>query len=331
MFHTTAPDAGVLTRRQFFRAAAAVGAGVACTRVAFGDDTVQSPQPATRPSPLRIGIFLSTFAEKTLEAKLDAVKANSLDCIQFSTDCVGLPPMPDRIETEMIARVRRACAARGIEIASIQGTFNMGHPDAEFRAGGVRRLGVLAAAAKELGVGRIHLCTGTRDRVSMWRRHPANNTPEAWRDMLACVRDAVAIARPTGVTLAFEPEVNNIVDSAQKARKLLDEINSPNLKVTMDGSNLFHAGEFPRMGEILDESFALVGNDVVMAHAKDVSHDGDAGHEPAGHGKLDYNRYVALLHRYAPAAPLLLHGLSEAQVPECVGFLRGKLARLMAR
>ena len=63
-----------------------------------------------------------------------------------------------------------------------------------------------------------------------------------------------------------------------------------------------------------------------MAHAKDVSHDGDAGHEAAGHGKLDYPRYVSLLHKYAPNAPLLLHGLSEQQVPECVAFLRGKIA-----
>jgi len=47
--------------------------------------------------------------------------------------------------------------------------------------------------------------------------------------------------------------------------------------------------------------------------------------DPAGHGKLDYPRYVRLLHRYAPGAPLLLHGLSEGQVGECVRFLRAKI------
>ena len=45
----------------------------------------------------------------------------------------------------------------------------------------------------------------------------------------------------------------------------------------------------------------------------------------AGHGKLDYDRYVSLLHRYGLKGPLLLHGLSEAQVPECVAFLRNKI------
>jgi sugar phosphate isomerase/epimerase len=146
--------------------------------------------------------------------------------------------------------------------------------------------------------------------------------------MAACVREATEIARRAGVVLAFEPEVNNVVDSAQRARRLLDEIGSPCLKVTFDAANLFHAGELPRMREVLDEAFALVGNDVVLAHAKDLDHDGDAGHKPAGHGKLDYDRYVALLHKYRFPGPLLLHGLTEAQVAGCVAFLREKIARL---
>ena len=56
----------------------------------------------------------------------------------------------------------------------------------------------------------------------------------------------------------------------------------------------------------------------------------DAGHEAAGHGKLDYDRYLSLLHAYGFRGPLLLHGLSETQVAGCVDFLRGKLARVAA-
>src|SRR5690349_23251315 len=51
------------------------------------------------------------------------------------------------------------------------------------------------------------------------------------------------IARQANAVLAFEPEVSNVVDSARKARRLLDEIGSPHLKVTMDPANLFHAGD----------------------------------------------------------------------------------------
>jgi sugar phosphate isomerase/epimerase len=84
------------------------------------------------------------------------------------------------------------------------------------------------------------------------------------------------------------------------------------------------------MNEVLDQAFALIGKDIVLAHAKDLSHDGDAGHEAAGHGKLDYDRYLSLLHASGFQGPLLLHGLSEAQVPGCVAFLRDKLARVEA-
>jgi sugar phosphate isomerase/epimerase len=177
-----------------------------------------------------------------------------------------------------------------------------------------------------MGTAAIHVCTGTRDRDSMWRRHPDNDSPESWHDMVACVREATDIARQANVILAFEPEVNNVVDSARKARRLLDEIGSPHLKVTIDPANIFHAGELPRMREMLDEAFALVGKDIALAHAKDLDHDGDAGHLAAGQGVLDYDRYLGLLRASGFRGPLLLHGLNEAQVPGCVAFLRAKLA-----
>jgi sugar phosphate isomerase/epimerase len=279
---------------------------------------------------MQIGILLGTFGRPTIEARLDAAKANGLVCAQMSMDCAGLPAMPERIAPELAERIRRAAAERGIALVSLHGTFNMSHPDASHRRDGLRRLQVLASACPAMGISKIHICTGTRDRGNMWRRHPDNDSPAAWHDMVACVREAVATAKQAGLVLAFEPEVNNVVDSARKARRLMDEIGSPHLKVCMDGANIFHAGELARMSEILDQAFALIGKDIVLAHAKDLSHDGDAGHEPAGHGKLDYDRYLTLLDAYGFHGPLLLHGLSEAQVPGCVAFLRGKLARVAA-
>jgi len=61
------------------------------------------------------------------------------------------------------------------------------------------------------------------------------------------------------------------------------------------------------MAEILDEAFALLGKDIALAHAKDLDHDGDAGHKAAGEGKLDYARYMALLRSCGFTGPLLLH------------------------
>ncbi|MFN7931293.1 MAG: sugar phosphate isomerase/epimerase family protein [Blastocatellia bacterium] len=310
-----------LHRRTFLTKATLIAAAFASGRAAHG---------TTPKLPIQIGLLLGTFRTGTIEARLDAAKAAGIEAVQLSMDCVGLPAMPDAIAPELLPRIRRAAAARSLKLASLSGTFNMCHPDAEQRQTGLRQLRVLAEACAPLGITKIHLCTGTRDRTSMWRRHPDNDTPEAWRDMVACVREATNIAQQHRVTLAFEPEVNNVVNSAQKARRLMDEIGSPYLKVTLDASNLFPTGKLPQMTEILDEAFALLGKDIVLAHAKDLDHDGDAGHLAAGQGKLDYAHYVALLHKYRFTGPLLLHSLSEAQVPGCVAFLREKIGRRAA-
>lgn len=305
------------SRRDFFRLA-----GAAATAAAGAQNRGEAADAGTP----RIGILLATtFTTGTLEARLDGAKSFGLACVQMSMACVNLPEMPDRIPAEVPGRIRREAAARGIAIASVTGTFNMCHPDVEQRQAGLRRLRVLAEACPAMGTSFIHVCTGTRDPTNIWRYHPDNRSPEAWRDMSACMREATDIARQANVVLAFEPEMSNVVDSARKARRLLDEIGSPHLKVTMDPANLFHTGELSRMTEILDEAFALVGKDIVLAHAKDLDHDGEAGHMPAGHGVLDYDRYMALLRKYGFPAPILLHGLTVEQVPGCLAFVRAKL------
>ncbi len=306
------------SRRDFFRLAASLAAGTASGR---------SLLKAASPAAPHIGILLgTTFRTGTLEERLDAAKACELACVQMSMDCAGLPEMPDQIPLELLGRIRREAAARGIEIASVTGTFNMTHPDPEQRQAGLRRLRVLAEACSEMGTSAIHICTGTRSPRGMWTPHPDNNLPESWRDMAACVREAADIARQAKVVLAFEPEMSNVVDSARKARRLLDEIGSPHLKVTIDPANVFHTGELPRMKEILEEAFALLGKDIVLAHAKDLDRDGAAGHLAAGQGVLDYDLYMRLLLSNDYKGPILLHGLSQAQTPGCVAFLRAKLA-----
>lgn len=274
---------------------------------------------------MQIGIFAKTFVRPTLKETLDAVKAYGLGCVQFNMVCAGLPSMPDRIEIEHCDAIRREMSSRDITMAAVSGTFNMIHPDIHKRRTGLRRLRELASVCKRLGTSVITLCTGTRDSENMWRRHPENDSPQAWKDLVISMREALQIADEHGVTLGFEPEVSNVVDSARKGRRLLDEMQSPYLKVVMDAANIFQTGELPRMREILDEAFAFLGEDIVIAHAKDLSRDGEAGDLAAGRGVLDYDCYLSLLHKTGFGGPLILHGLKEADAAESVDFLRAKL------
>jgi sugar phosphate isomerase/epimerase len=278
---------------------------------------------------MKLGIFTKTFQRPTLDAKLAAVTAFGMSEVQFNLSCAGLPSLPDdpeELDAATCGLIRAAFQHHGVTMSAISGTFNMIHPDVAVRNEGLRRLEVLAAACQSLGTALITLCTGTRDPENMWRRHPDNDSDEAWRDLLATMERAVAIAAAHDVTLAFEPEVANVIDSARKGRRLLDELRSPHLKVVMDGANIFHAGELAHMHAILDEAFALLGPDIALAHAKDLIRDGAAGDRAAGSGVLAYGYYLALLQAAGYSGPLIMHSLQEDEVGRTVAFLEQQMA-----
>lgn len=274
---------------------------------------------------MEIGIFARTFEAPTLAEVLDTVAAHGIRHIQLNTSCMGLSDMPDGLDTAACKRARQEIDARKIEVASLSATYNMIHPDPAVRSQGMRRLEVLASRAADLGTDLLTLCTGTRNPDNMWKDHPQNSTAEAWSDLLEAMEQAVALAEKYNVRLGIEPEVSNVVSSPQRARNLMDAMRSQRVVIVMDGANVFPKGTIHRQHEILNEAFDLLGDRIALAHAKDLSRDGEAGHEAAGTGLLDYDYYLQLLHQSGYRGAVVLHSLTPKQVPVCVRFLRGKL------
>lgn len=278
------------------------------------------------------GIFSTVFDRPNLDGVLDAMVAAGFCATQFHLGSAvpvteprqsTLPPLLDAATCEAI---RASLEVRGVSAPAVSGTFNIIHPDRARRDENFHRLELLASHCKTLGADAITLCSGTMDADYMWAPHPDNGSSAAWRAMLEGMARACRIAERYGVLLAFEPEVSNIIDSARKARRAIDEVGSASLKVCIDGANLYHKGDLARMHEVLDEAFDLVGQDIVLAHAKDVSRDGEAGHDAAGTGLLDYEAYLGHLRRVGYCGVVVLHSLTEPQVPRCRAFLLGKMA-----
>jgi sugar phosphate isomerase/epimerase len=276
---------------------------------------------------MELGIFLKTFVRAGLGEALDAVLRHGLTQIQFNLACVGLPTLPERIEAGIAAQIGYETQKRNINIAAVSGTYNMIHPDSEKRKSGEAGLRVLASACQKMGAPVITLCTGTRNTESMWKKHPENNAPSAWNDLLTSMEAALAIAEEYDLILAVEPEVSNVMDTAEKCRRLLDRMQSPRLKVVMDAANLFHAGAAAPMNEVMDRAFDLLGHDIIIAHAKDLYDRGEPQFTPAGLGILDYDHYIGLLDSYDYNGALIIHGLAENQVDSSVRFLKQKIGQ----
>ena len=280
-----------------------------------------------------IGIFANTFKSPNFEGVLDAVKAHGITTIELnlsSLDLANLPgtdtlPLAESISERLSQRVQSACRKRGITVVSLAAYFNMIHPDKKQRNAGLRQLEPLMKLAKALDVKILALCTGTRDPEQLWRYHPANHEPQAYRDLFDSLNEALALAETYDRVLAFEPEVNLVIDSPKKARDLLDDLASPRLKVIFDPANIFPKGGLNHMHQLMSEAAHLLAEDIVLAHAKDILEDGQAGDVAAGKGKLDYGHYLKLLREIGFGGAILLHGLSEAEVARSLQHVKNSM------
>ena len=274
---------------------------------------------------IEVGIFAKTFPGTDPRGVLAAAHAAGYRVVQYNMACSGLPSMPDAIPSEATEAVASAANEAGVSIAALSATYNMIHPDLAAREHGLKSLGVIAAAAHTMGTRLLTLCTGTRDPDDQWRKHADNDTPEAWRDLLASMKAASAIAERHDVDLGIEPEHANIVDSAARARRLIDELQSPRLKIVLDPANLFEAATADERSYIIAEAVDSLADRIVMAHAKD--RDARGAFVTAGKGVIDYPHYLRCLGSTGFDGPLITHGLDASEAPGVAKWLKAELAQ----
>ena len=279
---------------------------------------------------MKPGIMVKTFSRPTLGEMLDAVVAHGLDCVQFNYSCVGLPTIPDSIEPGLARRIADEHRKRSLLMAAISGTCNLIHPDISRRTFELTRLKSLIRSCADLGTGCVTLCTGTRDPADMWKAHPDNQADDAWHDLCRSLEALLPVAEGCGIRLGVEPEQGNVINSASRARRLLNEMKSPALKIIFDAANLIACDRIVEQGRILEEAADLLGPDITSAHAKDITPNEETAHVAAGNGCLDYHLFFSLLARAGYDGAVLLHSLSETEVPGAVAFLRRQLRQLPA-
>ncbi|MHB0875035.1 MAG: sugar phosphate isomerase/epimerase family protein [Anaerolineae bacterium] len=265
-----------------------------------------------------LGVMTKVFERPSVEEVARAIREAGLRAVQLNLESAGLEELPAALDEGLCARVGEAFDRQGIAISAVSGTFNAIHPDPAVREEGVGRVGLLASRCRLLGTEVITQCTGTRDPGWMWRAHADNALPEAWADCLATFRALVPHAEAHDVTLAFEPEVVNVVDTAEKAARLIETIGSPKLRVVMDPANYFHPWMLAQMREVLTDAFAHLGGYIALAHAKDVcppeAGESECTRPAAGTGILDYALYASLLRENGFSGGLIMHSLREEQV-----------------
>ena len=233
-----------------------------------------------------------------------------------------LPRIPDTLNREIAAEA----ALNGIEIVSVNGTFNMAHPDPDVRGDGVARFEKVAASCGVYGCKLITLCTGSRSLERMWAPHPDNNTPEAWNDMRSSMERLVPVADKYDVYLGIEIEASNIINTAEKAKKIIEELGSSRLRIIMDAANLFLPGTAKRenVRPVIERAVGLLAPWITLAHGKDIKEGDGLAFTCAGKGIVDFEFFLAELKKAGYRGGMVLHGIkNENDMRPCVEYMNG--------
>ena len=266
-------------------------------------------------SEFKVPLDCETYFKKLAEMNFPVTQLGFMSLTEFGFTPTGSIEIPGHVDDSVIDKIKNAANKYGVEIAACNGTFNMAHPDPAIREEAIARFEGFTAAVTKFGAKFITLCSGTRNPDHLWSPHPDNETQSAWDDMFDSMKRITKIAEKYGRVLAIETEAANVINTPEKARKIMDDLGSPNLKMIIDCANLFHVGKAHKenVRATLKKAFEYFGNDIVVAHGKDISDSNGIDYCPTGEGIIDYEYFVELLKEYGYQGDMLLHSIYDEE------------------
>lgn len=276
---------------------------------------------------MELGVFSRTYQPIGVDRIFARIAQDGFQTTQFNFSSAGLASLPKDYPEAAIDEVMAGARQSGVTICALSGTYNMAHPDAARRQSDRVGFANVVRAAQSMRVPLVTLCTGTRDATDMWRAHPDNGSREAWSAMRGELDFALGLAARHGIALGVEPEPGNVVADSSVARRLLDEVESPYLKIVMDAANLLPPESQQRQREVIAQAVDLLGADLALVHTKDVSTTGEA--VAAGRGVVDFRVFLKGILSTGYRGPLVSHNFPQEDAAYVSGYLRRVLQDLM--
>ena len=222
--------------------------------------------------------------------------------------------------------MKELCIENKVDIAVLGCYLNLCKPDPQQHKQIVEKYKAHIRFASVLGCGVVGTETGAVNVE--YKYEPANHTEEALNLFIENLKPIVKYAEQFGVIVAIEPVWKHIVCTIERARKVLDAIDSPNLQIIFDPVNVLYTGNIDRQDEIIEQAFDLLRDDIAVVHCKDYVVEGDELKSiAAGTGGLNYPLLLKKIKQYKP----YVHCTLENTVPENAIATRDFMENLYAQ
>ncbi|MDO5381739.1 MAG: sugar phosphate isomerase/epimerase family protein [Eubacteriales bacterium] len=262
---------------------------------------------------MRIGIRAHDVAYAPLDELIPNIHAQGFHCMhialkksikEFNTGVEAMTP-------GLAMYMKELCADNKVDIAVLGCYLNLCNPNPEKHKEIVEKYMAHIRFASVLGCGVVGTETGAVNEE--YKYEPANHSEEALNLFIENLRPIVKYAEQFGVIIAIEPVWKHIVCTVERARKVLDAIDSPNLQIIFDPVNLLCVENLSQQDEIINKAFDLLRKEIAVVHCKDYVVEGDELKSiAAGTGGLNYPLLLKKIKEHKP----YVHCTLENTVPE---------------
>lgn len=262
---------------------------------------------------MRIGIRAHDVAYAPLNELIPNIHNQGFHCmhIALSKSIKEFKPGVETMTPGLAMYIKELCAENKVDIAVLGCYLNLCNPNEEKHKDIVEKYKAHIRFASILGCGVVGTETGAVNEE--YKYEPANHLEEALQCFIDNLRPIVKYAEQFGVIVAIEPVWKHIVNTVERARKVLDAIDSPNLQIIFDPVNLLYVGNIDKQDEIINQAFDLLLKDIAVVHCKDYVVEGDELKSiAAGTGGLNYPLLLKKIKEHKP----YVHCTLENTVPE---------------
>ncbi|KQL41797.1 AP endonuclease [Bacillus sp. FJAT-25509] len=274
---------------------------------------------------MNLGIRAHDIETNNLEKLVNDIAAKGLTGVQLALN-KSLPAFYSGIgslSSDIAKHIGNAFSDKGLQIAVLGCYFNMIHPDQIERKKGMDRFKEYLRFSKDFGCSVVATETGNVNAEIVYTKENFKEKP--FMEVVESVSELVKEAEKFGVIVGVEAGVNHPIYSVQTMKRLLDMIDSPNLQVIFDPVNLLTIDNYKNQEEIFEEAFKILGDKMVIFHAKDfVIKGGSLKQVPVGHGLLNYDKLFSLIKDKKPNIDILIEGTKEPFIEESIDYLRRK-------
>lgn len=272
---------------------------------------------------MQIGIRLHDGEKLPLEQLLPIIKSRGFYCghlalsksiSEYSTAVSALTP-------GLALYLKRLFDKNELDIAVLGCYLNLAVPDEKKLRENTEKYMAHIRFASLMGCGVVGTETGAPNME--YRYEPACHTDEALELFIKNLRPVVEYAEKMGVIVAIEPVWKHIVCSPQRARRVLDEIASPNLQIIFDPVNLLCYNNYENREQIFAEAFELLGKDIAVVHIKDFRvENNDLVSIAAGTGEMDYTAIMRFIKKEKPFIHVSLENTNPGNAEESRRFIQ---------